>query len=49
MDCEKPPGGFEGAGGGKLGEPGGGYYGGHVLHGCGAKSMNTVLLKRNKK
>ena len=25
---------FEGAGGGRLGEPGGGYYGGHALHGA---------------
>ena len=33
MDSEKQPEGFEGAGVGRLGEPGGGYYGGHVLHG----------------
>ena len=25
---------LEGQGGGRLGEPGGGYYGGHVLHGA---------------
>ena len=33
MDSGKQSGGFEGAGG-RLGEPGGGYYGGHVLHGA---------------
>ena len=26
--------GFEGVGGGRLGEPGGGYYRGHGLHGA---------------
>ena len=32
MDSEEQSEGFEG-GDGRLGEPGGGYYGGHVLHG----------------
>ena len=34
MDSEKQPEGFEGARGGRWGEPGGGYYGGHTLHGA---------------
>ena len=34
MDSEKQPEGFEGAGGGRVGEPGGGYWGGHRLHGA---------------
>ena len=34
MDSEKQPERFEGAGGGRLGEPGGGYHGGHVRHGA---------------
>ena len=34
MDSEKQPEDFEGVGGGRLGKPGGGYYGGHVLHGA---------------
>ena len=34
MDSEKQSEGFEGAGGGSLEEPGGGNYGGHVLHGA---------------
>ena len=33
MDSEKLSEGSEGSGGGRLGEPGGRYYGGHVLHG----------------
>ena len=33
MDSEKQSEGFEGAGGGRLGEPGGGYYGEHIFHG----------------
>ena len=32
MDSEKQSEGFEGVRGGKVDEPGGGYYGGHVLH-----------------
>ena len=32
MDSEKQSLGFEVAGGVRLGEPGGGYYRGHVLH-----------------
>ena len=34
MDSEKQPEGFEGAGDERLGEPDGGYWGGHVLHGA---------------
>ena len=34
MNSEKQSEGFEGAGGGRLGEPGGGYYRGHRLHGA---------------
>ena len=34
MDSEKQTEGFEGVGSGRLGVPGGGYYGGHVLHGA---------------
>lgn len=33
MDSEELTKGFEGVGGGRLGKPGGGYYGGHGLHG----------------
>ena len=40
MDSEKQTEGFGGEGGEGMGEPGGGHYGGHVLHGvltgCGA-------------
>ena len=32
MDSEKQSESFEGAGGGRLGEPGGGYWRGHGLH-----------------
>ena len=52
MDSEKQSEGFEGVGSGRLGEPGGGYFGGYVLHGALAvvqKTMNTVTLKRNFK
>ena len=39
---------LKGRGGGKLGEPGGGYYGGHLLReALGAMSSGT--LKRNFK
>ena len=31
---EEPTEGFGGKHGGGLGEPGGGYYGGHILHGA---------------
>ena len=34
MDSKKQSEGVEGAGGGRLGQPGGGYCGGHVLHGA---------------
>ena len=34
MDSEKQSEGFGGVGSGRLSEPGGGYYGGHVLHGA---------------
>ena len=34
MDSEKQSEGSEGVGGGRLGEPGGGYWRGHVLHGA---------------
>ena len=34
MDSEKQTEGFGGEGSRGLGEPGGGYYGGHVLHGA---------------
>ena len=34
MDSEKQSEGFDGEGGRRLGEPGGGYYGGHILHGA---------------
>ena len=34
MDSEKQSEGFEGARGRRLGEPGGEYYGGQVLHGA---------------
>ena len=34
MDSEKQTEGFGGARGGRLGEPGGGYHGGHVLTGA---------------
>ena len=34
MDSEKQSEGFGGEGGGRLGKPGGGFYGGHVLHGA---------------
>ena len=34
MDSEKQSECFEGAGCGRLGEQGGGYYGGHILHGA---------------
>ena len=34
MDSEKQTEGFGGEGGGGLGEPGGGYCGGHGLHGA---------------
>ena len=34
MDSEKQSESFEGAGGGRLGEPGGGYWRGHGLHGA---------------
>ena len=34
MDSEKQTEGFRGEDSGGLGEPGGGYYGGHVLHGA---------------
>ena len=34
MDSEKQSEGFEGVGGGKLGQPGDGYCGGHILHGA---------------
>ena len=34
MDSEKQPEGFEEVEGGRLGEPGGGDYGGHGLHGA---------------
>ena len=34
MDSKKQSEGFEKAGGGRLGETGGGYWGGHGLHGA---------------
>ena len=34
MDSEKQTEGLGGDRGGRLGEPGGGYYGGHLLHGA---------------
>ena len=34
VDSEKQTEGFEGTVGGRLGEPSGGYYGGHMLHGA---------------
>ena len=34
MDSEKQTEGFGGEEGGGLGEPSGGYYGGHILHGA---------------
>ena len=34
MDSEKQSERFEGVGSGRLGEPGGGYYRGHRLHGA---------------
>ena len=34
MDSEELTEGFGGEGHGRLGEPGGRYYGGHVLHGA---------------
>ena len=34
MDSEELTEGFGGEGGGRLGEPGGGYYEGHVLRGA---------------
>ena len=34
VDSEKQTEGFGQEGVGELGEPGGGYYGGHVLHGA---------------
>ena len=53
MDSEKQPEGFEGVGGGRLGEPGGGYQGGHGLHGAWVWCKNdeygyTENLKINK-
>ena len=34
MDSKELTEGFGGAKGGRLGEPGGGYCGGHILHGA---------------
>ena len=49
MDSEKQSEGFGGVEGERLGEPGGRYYGGHVLHGALSvvhKTMNLGYLKK---
>ena len=48
VDSEKQSEGFEGVGGGKLGEPGGGYYGGHVLHGALGVVHKQWILEHGK-
>ena len=49
MDSEKQSEGFEGVGSGRLGEPGGGYYGRHVFHGAQGVVHNNEFCYAEKK
>ena len=49
MDSEKQSDGFGGARVGRLGERGGGYYGGHVLHGTLGVVINNEFWNTEKK